>query len=454
MPNAHRDPARLLLAASVLMLLANGATLAWDYSQHSVQMDLSAYYAAGESLRLGLDPYQNNYPTVVTGSDFVRYSGFLYPPLTGLAFEALAALPYYKFKMLWDFSQLLWALAVGAVLLAWLRRSGPAPAALHGVTLFFMAMSVAFPLRVEMERGQVDLMLLLLVLSGLALIEIFGHGVIGGFLLGLTPLLKLHALYLLPFLLLRRRYAAFVASAVSLLVIAGVHLTVIPALSKTYVFEVLPRMDGNAAAQPAAWVAAIPDFPRPTWDQTVERSGRTYFRAGFDGELTVSNASLARQLYNDIPWLQRAGRSRLSMVIFAGLFLLVFRVTSAPSRHWSGQTVLAFWILAMGVVLLSAPLTWTMATIVLLPAAALVPAWLDDHAWPQRGRITALLVLGLLLVVFDERPLYHEVDRNVSALPARILHFAGVFLIRVKPILSSILVCVATALYVRRTGRD
>ena len=119
-------------------------------------MDLSAFYAAGESLRLGLDPYSNNYPAVVTGTDFMRYRGYLYPPLTGLVFQALAGLPYDKFKLLWNFAQPLWALAAGAILLAWLRQSGRESSAVWGVTLFFMALSAAFPMRVEMERGQVD----------------------------------------------------------------------------------------------------------------------------------------------------------------------------------------------------------------------------------------------------------------------------------------------------------
>ena len=117
-PTADRGNPAWLLAASAVLLLFTCLTLAWDYSQHSVQMDLSAFYAAGESLRLGLDPYTNNYPAVVTGTDYMRYSGFLYPPLTGLLFKAGAAFSYLKFKQLWDFSQILWVFGTGAVVFA------------------------------------------------------------------------------------------------------------------------------------------------------------------------------------------------------------------------------------------------------------------------------------------------------------------------------------------------
>jgi hypothetical protein len=449
---------RLMLVASAVALLANSLTLAWDFSQHSVQMDLSAFYGAGESLRLGLDPYRNNYPAVVTGTDFMRYSGFLYPPLTGLLFKALAALPYDKFKMLWDFSQPVWALACGAVLLAWLRRSGRAAAAPWGVALFYLALSVAFPLRMEMDRGQVDLMLLLLLLSGLVLVEVYERGVAGGLLLGLAPLLKLHALYLLPFLLIRRRWSALAGSAIALAAIVAAHLLVVPSLSKAYVFDVLPRMDGSSVERPAEWIHVTErdwaDMSRPSWDQVVQRSGRSYRREGLDTELTVANASLARQLYEDVPILKRVGRSRLSIGIFAGCFLLAFAAVRRRPHPWSGTTTLAFWMMAIGVVLLSAPLTWTMATVTLLPAAALAPSWIEDQEWPHRRRALIMLFAGLLLVVLDTRVVYHEVDRNVSGGVLGVLHYAAVFCLRVQPILSGVLIAAALATHLRWAPAD
>ena len=45
MSDVRRDPAWLLLGASAVLMLLNGFTLAWEYSQHSVQMDLFAFYA-------------------------------------------------------------------------------------------------------------------------------------------------------------------------------------------------------------------------------------------------------------------------------------------------------------------------------------------------------------------------------------------------------------------------
>lgn len=448
------DPARLLVAASALLLVFTCTTLAWDYSQHSVQMDLSAFYAAGESLRLGLDPYTNNYPAVVTGTDFMHYSGFLYPPLTGLLFKAGAALPYAKFKLLWNFLQPFWAIGIGAIVLVWLRRAGKRSAAAWGVTLFFIVMSAAFPLRVELERGQVDLLLLMLLSGGLLLIEGFDHGFAGGLILGVTPLLKLHTFYLMPFLLLRRRYSAMVGCTLSILLAAGAQYAIFPALSKAYVVDVLPRMEGTAAGQPAEWIKVSPQewelMSHPRWDQPVERSGHTYLREGFDSAMSVANASLSRNIFLSSGLLAETGRSRLSLAVYAELFLLVFAATKSAAIRWTQARIFAFWIMVFSVVLMAAPLTWTMATVWLLPAAALIPVIMDDEDMPPRRRrtIMMLVVAGVLLAALDERPIYTQIDRRGSVLLMAFLKPA-IFFIRVRPVIAEILVCVGMGLYVR-----
>ena len=125
-----------------------------------------------------------------------------------------------------------------------------------------------------------------------------------------------------------------------------------------------------------------------------------------------------------MPALNRIGRARLSLVIYAGLFLVVCAVTPTARTSWPDPAVLAFWVMAIGVVLLSAPLTWTMATVSLLPAIALVPVLLEDDHWRRNRHVLGLLLAGLFLVVLDERPVYHEFDRDVAA-SALVFRFSG-----------------------------
>ncbi len=169
----------------------------------SYQIDFRAFYLAGKSVLLGLDPYLNHVGTrpefyAPINAENYAYSAFRYPPLAALLFAPLALLPYGLSKVL--FSLLMWLLLAGiAYQLA--RRSGWR---LPGEALLFAG--VSFPVLAMVERGQIDPLMVALVLASY---WVAAHpdrqGVAGG-LLALAGLLKIFPFVVLLDWIARRRW--------------------------------------------------------------------------------------------------------------------------------------------------------------------------------------------------------------------------------------------------------
>ena len=154
-----RSPRPLGPLAAVAAAVAAGA---W-FTVHSLQQDFAAYWIAGTARRLGLDPYVNQVgsaeaPTLWDGVALFRHSRFLYPPLVADLFRPLASLRYAAAKGLFTAAMLgAW---VGAGLLMSARgRAEPG----RGRAVFFLASALFFPFYRHLERGQIDLLVLLLL---------------------------------------------------------------------------------------------------------------------------------------------------------------------------------------------------------------------------------------------------------------------------------------------------
>ena len=133
---------------------------AW-FTLRSLQQDFAAYWIAATARRLGLDPYVNQVgsgdaPTLWDGVALFRHSRFLYPPLVADLFRPLASLPYLPAKGLFTAAMLgAW---LGAGMLVSDRGS---PNAWRARTIFLVASALFFPFYRHLERGQIDLLLLL-----------------------------------------------------------------------------------------------------------------------------------------------------------------------------------------------------------------------------------------------------------------------------------------------------
>lgn len=394
----------LALISGVLFLM-HSFSIAWDFAQHSLQMDLATFYTAGEALRQGLDPYKNNYPTVWTGMDVYRHSGFLYPPIAAFLFQDASLVSYHLFKHIWTFLNPILFLVVGALGCLWLNKGRAL--SLIGFSLFAMAAMASFPLRIELERGQLDILLLLVVLFSLYLVEVRNWPIAGGLMLGLSAIFKLHTVYLIPFLLLRRHWRAALGSVLSLCAAAAVQYALLPPLTHQYVVQELPRISQYGPWGPAEWMLNEEGIPRAqNWNSPIVKQGRVYSREGFDNTLTASNASLARFLSSKIRLPYFLNLSVLSLITFLGLFSLIvlLPLKNVRAANAGRPETFLFWFLAMGVVLLSAPLTWSMATVWLLPISLVIPSLATQLRKQTDVLVLGALVTGLVLLVLDERP--------------------------------------------------
>ncbi len=197
-----------------------------------LQQDFVAYWVAGSVRRLGLDPYVNHAvpgvaPTLWDGSIF-RHSRFLYPPLAADLFRPLAALPYRAAKVVFT----------GLLIAAWIAtaalvgRGRRAPAVLVAGALFF-------PLYLNLERGQIDLLLLLLMAAAWTARD---RAPLAGGLFALAAVFKPALLGVLPVLAALRRWR-WLGAVLGWCAVFGVVMLAVsgPSLVREYGATVLPR---------------------------------------------------------------------------------------------------------------------------------------------------------------------------------------------------------------------
>jgi Glycosyltransferase family 87 len=385
-----------LAAFAVWNLVVDAAVFAGT----SLQMDFSAVYTAGEALNHGLSPYRNhltNDPPVWDG--FARYvhSRFLYPPPVADAARVLAAAaPYRVAKSFWTFANLVFV-GVSVWLAVRIARCRPPVSA---ALLLIAGCASFFPLRALLERGQFDALVLVLLMAAIHEIARGRRPVLAGILVALAIVVKPHAAYLVPFLFARRLWkviAGVVAGGLGLAAISAASNGV-GALSD-YVSVELPRIaawgeEGSAAMRlPESAIQAARRGLPPGW---TSKDGVRYAVSalGFFPNATLVRAGFGRRLQE--AGLPPAVVSAGILAALFGLFLAMERFVGATSLVPEPRDELAYWCAALVIVLLSAPLTWTMAVVWLLPAAVLLTAgrWDRETAWWRTG--ACLCAAGLI----------------------------------------------------------
>jgi hypothetical protein len=394
MTKGPRRTTSVLLALLLALAGLHLGMFTWRSVTHSLQLDLAAYVTAGQAVAEGLDPYRNwpdRDPPLWDGKAAYEHSRFLYPPLVAWLFAPLGGLPYAWAKALFTVGSLL-ALALACALLV---RDLPGPQR----ALVVLGLATAYPLLPLLERGQVDaITLLLVVLAFRPALEGRKPGAVSGAWLALAVLLKLNAVFLAAFWLVRRfdrALAGFLAAAAALglasLLLHG------PGPLRDYVIRELPRIarygeEGPRETRiPAEKLAELRGFAPEGF---VRRDGRLYEA---DSLGFVANASLARVASRFFRRAVPAPRT----VIFA---LAIVAVTLALTRACGGKAPpgdpsreLAFLSAALASVLLAGPLTWAMNTVWLLPAAVLLARRSRSFALAKDWAL-AVMAAGLLLV--------------------------------------------------------
>ena len=268
------------------------AGLAGWVATASLQQDFAAYWVAGAARHAGLDPYINQVggaaaPELWDGVAVFTHSRFLYPPVVAELFRAFAALPFPVAKAV--FTALMVAVWVAAAV-GIARAAGGR----HAFAVTFGASALAYPLALALERGQIDpLVLSLLVVA-------FGArapAVATGATLAAAAAFKPALAGVVVVLAALGRWRAVGAALVGLAVVALASMAASgPALAREYAMRVLPRAalygEGGDEAMllPAPRLAARAE----ELEAGVARvGGHAYRVAAWDGP---ASASLPRLL--------------------------------------------------------------------------------------------------------------------------------------------------------------
>jgi hypothetical protein len=342
----------------------------------SLQQDFAAYWVAGAARNAGLDPYVNHLgdaaaPELWDGVAVFAHSRFLYAPIVAELFRLLAALPFAAAK----------ALFTALMVAAWVAAcAGMARAAggRHARAAAFGASALSYPVALSLERGQVEPLVLLLLVVAFA-----GHAraATTGAALAAAAAFKpaLAGAVLVLAALGRWRAAGAALAGLALVALASVAVSG-PALARTYATRVLPRAalygEGGDESMllPAERLAARAD----ELEAGVARvGGRTYRVASWDGP---ASASLPRLLAPSHP-TRLAARAPAAILLAALAFVgLALRHRGPPA---ASEAVLLWAAAVAGVV--ASPAGWVMGLVVALPLAPWLARLLGGAArpWPR-----------------------------------------------------------------------
>lgn len=355
-----------------------------------LQMDLAVRIFGARSARDGLSPYLNNLTAGLRywdGSTHV-YSSFIFPPSVALFFLPLAALPYLAAKALWTLGSCV-AIVVALTLSARLAQVRLDRYRILGL----IAIAAVFhPLLLHIERGQFEAFLLLAVMA--CAVTLDRRPFLAGAFLAPAIALKLHCALLLPFLALRSRWLAILGAG---LAFAAIELasaaTLGPKLELDYWSHELPRIvridDRRSPAGPELPAEVLDRRPgAPVGEVVVDSRAYTSSTVRF-----AHNATLVRPLRALVERTLGVGAmasSPISLALFGCFFLVVM------AKHWqlrklvlSPPTHLSYWLVALVSVMLSAPLTWVMSLVWVLPAVLLMCSR-EVRSLADRNRVAAI----------------------------------------------------------------
>jgi Glycosyltransferase family 87 len=396
-----RLKAAVLLSAAVLAV-ARLVGLGFEYAGESVQTDFAAYYTAGQMIDAGLSPYRyliTPERIIWTSGDLYRHAQYIYPPLLAELFvPVVRSLSYLSAKYAWWFVDLIGL----ALILSFSRRALRVPAWPWTFVLIVGA-GVFHPLTIQLLRGQIDLVTGALLGLALWLFARRRADFWAGAVLGATALVKFHAGFLFPFLLIRRKWRGFFGFCVAVAIMAALNLTVAgPENIRRYLAE-LPRIsvyggDGPPSSHlPPEQLALLQPLYLPGGG--VVKDGFAFRHRGFR---FVTNASFVEVICCGTGFhLARSVASAAVWLFFVVAFALLTHRAYAAPRDAAGEYL--YWFAAANAALLAGPTTWTMNVVWLLPAFSVTAyLWLRRTSGLGLQIALAIFAAGLLLVAMPD----------------------------------------------------
>lgn len=222
----------LLLAFSLFHYAYDCVFRAWI----GEKIDFQTYYAAALTIRDGGDIYDcSQLKQQLPRPRYGRFSG--YPPFFAILMVPFTLLPVDAATGLWFVLNHLFIL-LSAVLLA--RAIGNLTYT-TGLLLFALAANL-FAFHFDLDLGQSNILMLLLIALGLCLAN-NGHPLWAGFSLGVATLTKLEPFLLVLFCLWRRRFRTAGAALVTIALLMGLSVAHSGAeVHRSWAADVLPHL--------------------------------------------------------------------------------------------------------------------------------------------------------------------------------------------------------------------
>lgn len=397
---------KILLITFFLLSLVRLLSYMNSFGQKSLQMDFSAYYTAGQSLNNGLSIYENNIihdPQIWDGVAFCKYSRFLYAPLIGTLFRPLAHLPYRLAKYIWMFFNLLLIL-LAMIIAADITKIEKSVEnyLIIGIFLFLF-----HPLLIYFERGQIDVVTLVLITFAFKLM--FGGNkqkFIAGALIAVATLIKLNCLFLIPFLLIKRKWFVMYGIGAGLIILLLLSsLFNGPGNTMDYYVEELPRIAKYGEELPESmWLPiTVVKRQRAVPQKQTSKDGVTYQMTAFR---FVANASLTREVSSLLNKRnQNQSRSIISLFlisVFIVLILIHYRKVKERSQQNMPDQEFLFWQSILIILLLTSPLTWVMNTVWLLPIIAILIKMFPLLHSKKQAIYFCLCAVGLIIAALPD----------------------------------------------------
>jgi hypothetical protein len=401
-----------------------------QFDRHSLQMDFSAYYTAGESLDHGYSPYLNNYsatPPIWDGINFYKNSRFLYPPLVANLFQLFALIPYSVAKVIWSFINL------AAIFYALYCLIGMLVKEKRKKIIIFLLSSIAvclfFPIFTYFERGQVDTITLLFLVKGIQYLVKGKHGRSGVFF-ALAMLIKINIIIILPIFLIKKYRKAIPTLAITFGVICLLTLVLNPwTIVKNYVTADFPRIvkynEGGLSENLISagdLIKANQGFPLSNPHKQGIGYQKEYFSFTGNGALTrTSWMDGIKQAFHNWTFIP-ANLSVNLLLYLISLGLCTFLIFKTKSLDHPDSEIL-LWGLILVIILLISPLTWVMNLVWLLfifpiffiQLLGLIKG-IKNHSGILKMIVLLFGLLGLILIALPDVALIPANPANATGL--------------------------------------
>lgn len=350
-------------------------------------MDLRALHVSGTLWNAGVVPY-------FRAPDPGEPGPVNYPPLAIALFGLFARLPFGELRLVWWACQCL--LLAGSVgLLARLA----APARLGAALWILLGLST--PVLVHFERGQIDLVVLLLVTAAAFVKHRHGADALPGFLIALATSVKLYPGLLAGYMLLRapRMLAAFVVSLAALAAVTAAatggslfasFAGTLPVIGRPAALQRVPG--GFAEIADGERLMAGAGFPTSDHAFVVRAAGEAYLYGTWAmGE----SQTAARHLWTALRALGADGLAEHALVLLALAVVGAAAVATLRGTAASHAECLALWTSAA---LLLVPRAWPFTYVVSLLPTVVLAGELARHDVSRSSPRLVLLLAALVVI--------------------------------------------------------